>query len=92
MFDKKLVNRFLIFSTVGIIGGSAFAKLNNKNILKGALLGLIVGIGSNYVLFKSQNLINDDKRKKEADLTKNMTSEQKNQYTVSQGGKIKISL
>jgi hypothetical protein len=92
MFDKKLLGRFILFSTIGVIGGGAFAKLNNKNIFLGAGLGLIIGIGSNYALFKSQNLINDAKRKKEADLTKNMTSEQKNQYAVSQGGRTKVSL
>ena len=92
MFDKELVNRFLMFSTIGLIGGSVFAKVNNKNILLGAGLGLFIGISSNYILYKSQNLINDAKRKKEADLTKNMTSEQKKQYAVSQGGKAKVSL
>lgn len=32
------------------------------------------------------------KEKKQADLTKNMTQEQKNQYAISQGGKAPIAL
>lgn len=92
MIDQGSLNRFFMFSAFGIIGGGAFAKFNNKNIFLGAGLGFVVAFGANYALYKSEKIIKNAKVKKEADLTKNMTQEQKNQYVISQGGKAKVSL
>jgi hypothetical protein len=92
MIDSKLLNQFLMFSTVGALGGGALAKLNNKNIFLGVGLGIIVGIVANYTIYKSKSIMSHNKMEKEYKLTKNMTSKQKNQYAVSQGGKAKVSL
>lgn len=84
--------RLFIVSGTGIVLGGAFAKVKNKNILLGGILGLISSIGLLYGYTEIEKMLNNAKIKKEADLTKNMTQEQKNQYAISQGGKAPVTL
>ena len=84
--------RLFIVSGSGIVLGGAFAKVKNKNILLGGVLGLISSIGLLYGYTEIEKIYLNAKRKKQADLTKNMTQEQKNQYAISQGGKAPIAL
>lgn len=84
--------RLFIVSGTGIVLGGAFAKVKNKNILLGGVLGLISSIGLLYGYTEIEKIYLNAKRKKEADLTKNMTQEQKNQYAISKGGKAPVAL
>jgi hypothetical protein len=60
--------RLFIVSGTGIVLGGAFAKVKNKNILLGGVLGLISSIGLLYGYTEIEKRYLNAKRKKEADV------------------------
>ena len=65
--------RLFIVSGAGIVLGGAFAKVKNKNIVLGGVLGLVTSIGLLYGYTEIEKMYLNAKREKQANLTKNIT-------------------